>query len=176
MNILTNTNNKYYNSFNAKKIEPDFTIKSIKEISSSWNANSIPEKIEFSPLETLANELIVKIRKMNRDIRTQKFNLKKYYSAQDKYDYQELLKQRSLEKNKLNRLAKNTPYNAEELKYIVEEKKDYNFFAPKIFRAKTLEELNKIKAIILEYNLFKDIENLLLQIISLREMLLKKTK
>ena len=97
-----------------------------------------PKKLNFTQSEEEFNEFLVKLRRLESDIRVQKQNLKLFYSVQDNYDYHELLKQKQLVLAKLKRIAKKYDTDYLDLQRNVLVKKEYNRFAPKIIRAEIL--------------------------------------
>lgn len=123
-----------------------------------------PEKLNFTEVEEEFNESLVKLYKLESDIRVQKQNLKLYYSVQDKYDYHKLLKQRQQLSAKLNRIANKSNTNYLDLLRGVLVKKEYNRFAPKIIRAASLKELAELKEWIASSFLYKASEDLLMQL------------
>lgn len=124
-----------------------------------------PEKLNFTEVEEEFNESLVKLYKLESDIRVQKQNLKLYYSVQDNYDYHELLKQRQLVLAKLKRIAKKYDTDYLDLQRNVLVKKEYNRFAPKIIRAGSVKELAELKELISTSFLYKAAENLLMNLI-----------
>ena len=122
-----------------------------------------PEKLNFTEVEEEFNESLVKL--------VQKQNLKLYYSVQDKYDYQKLLKQRQQLSAKLNRIANKSNTDYLDLLRGVLVKKEYNRFAPKIIRAASLKELAELKEWIASSFLYKASEDLLMQLMEKKEIL-----
>ena len=135
--------------------EPLFDVVEI----SAKKENLLPRKFEFTEFEEKCNELLVKRDRMNMNIRTQKQNLRYFYTAQDNYDYHELLKQRQNLMGQLRRLAENAGVNSTDL-------------APKIYRAATHEELNQLQNLITSLNLFSQAEELLTKLIEQRRAVL----
>ena len=85
MNILRmNFDKTAKPTFMAKK-EPKITIVS-KE--------TLPRKIELTEMETQYNEVNKEYHKALHDSYVQKRNLSSYYSAQDKFEYQEVMKKK----------------------------------------------------------------------------------
>lgn len=124
-----------------------------------------PEKLEFTETELVFKDYINKRNRVERNIYTQKQNLRYYYSSQDHYDYKELLKERQNIIRSIKRLAKKYGVDSDHIELSIEEKKEYNWLAPKVFRAKTLEELNRFKTSLLHAHLFVNTQNMLLQVI-----------
>ena len=93
------------------------------------------------------------------------FFWKLFYSAQDSYDYHELLKQRQLVLAKLKRIAKKYDTDYLVLQRNVLVKKEYNRYAPKIIRASSVKELAELKELISTSFLYKAAENLLMNLI-----------
>lgn len=120
-----------------------------------------PKKLNFTQSEEEFNEFLVKLRRLESDIRVQKQNLKLF----DSYDYHELLKQRQLVLAKLKRIAKKYDTDYLDLQRNVLVKKEYNRFAPKIIRAGSVKELAELKELISTSFLYKAAENLLMNLI-----------
>lgn len=123
-----------------------------------------PKKLNFTQSEEEFNEFLVKLRRLESDIRVQKQNLKLFYSVQDNYDYHELLKQKQLVLAKLKRIAKKYDTDYLDLQRNVLVKKEYNRFATKIIRAGSVKELAELKVMISSSFLYQAAENLLLQL------------
>ena len=123
-----------------------------------------PKQLNFTQSEEEFNEFLVKLRRLESDIRVQKQNLKLFYSVQDNYDYHELLKQKQLVLAKLKRIAKKYDTDYLDLQRNVLVKKEYNRFAPKIIRAGSVKELAELKVMISSSFLYQAAENLLLQL------------
>lgn len=130
---------------NTKKLSQ--LASDVVEITSKQQ-NMLPRKMEFTAVETTYKEIYVQLRYLNLNICTQKANLRAFYSAQDKADYQELLKQRRKLEGKLNRIAKKAGVEASDLEHNVYVKLEYNRYAPKIYNAKSKEDLEKCKELI----------------------------
>ena len=94
-----------------------------------------PKKLNFTQSEEEFNEFLVKLRRLESDIRVQKQNLKLFYSVQDNYDYHELLKQKQLVLAKLKRIAKKYDTDYLDLQRNVLVKKEYNRIPQKIIIA-----------------------------------------
>lgn len=146
-------------------------VSDVVEISAK-KENLLPRKFEFTEFEEKCNELLVKRDRMNMNIRTQKQNLRYFYTAQDNYDYHEMLKQRQNLMGQLRRLAKNAGVNSTDLELGIYAKREYNRYAPKIYRAATHEELNQLQNLITSLNLFSQAEELLKRLIAQRRALL----
>lgn len=146
-------------------------LSDVVEISAK-KENLLPRKFEFTEFEEKCNELLVKRDRMNMNIRTQKQNLRYFYTAQDNYDYHELLKQRQNLMGQLRRLAKNAGVNSTDLELGIYAKREYNRYAPKIYRAATHEELNQLQNLITSLNLFSQAEELLKRLIAQRRAVL----
>lgn len=108
----------------------------------------MPQKLEFSEVEEQFKDLIHERKCTEYNIIIQKQNLRMYYSAQDKYDYKELLKNKRGIVAQIQKLAKKIGINELDVEYAISVKKEYNKYAPKIFRAKSLEELNNVEKLI----------------------------
>ena len=114
----------------------------------------VPDKIELSETEKAFNELVIERRRLDLNIETQKNMLKQYYSVEDKCDYRELLKKRRNLVARLKKMAAGLGVDMYEFEYDISAKKDYNFFAPKILRTKTVNELKEIITTLKSENLF----------------------
>lgn len=169
-NFLVNFNNKQI-MFTAKpkalstKV-PNVVYNDILELSNA-SADKLPVKFEFTKIEETAKEIIKELYKTIQDLIVQKNNLRYYYSASDKYDYQELLKKKRSLNNQLNRLNKKGGYEEYQLEHMVKQKKEYNYYANKIYKANSIEELDAI------YNklglgVSYSVKKLLFQLIELR--------
>lgn len=127
--------------------------------------NTSFEKLQFTPIEKEYNDVLVQLHSVNSNIYTQKQNLHHFYSAQDKYDYQELLKECRKLEAKLKRIAKKYNMQPEELGLSIGIKKEYNLLAPKIFRAQTKEELKKVTDFISSKRIYRQVQEMLDQLI-----------
>jgi len=144
---------------NVKPVtEPPFDI-------ASFNAKGEgkpPEKIVLTKLEEQYNEVLLKLQRLERDIKIQKQNLRDFYSTQDKYDYQELLKESRRLKAQLRRIFQKTGAKDQiEFEIDILQKKQYNLYAAKILKAKSPEELKKILSSIRPNSLFIEVAKLL---------------
>lgn len=140
------------------------------------NPNSsvtFPIKRELTDTEKEFNEVLLKYNTTTQNIKCQKELLRSYYSSQDKYDYQMLLKEKNSLARQLKRIAKNAGTDAITMEMDIIGKKDYNRFAPKIFRAKTLAQLDEIQKLISDTFIFANIKTFLLKIISEQKNILK---
>lgn len=150
MNIISTnlyTQNIYKPVFGAQKAPKNQQISIPKTQTSDTfekaleQESLLPKKMELTETEKSFNEVLIKYYKLEANAKTQRNNLYDYYSAQDKYDYQELLKEKRRVKSKLDKMAKQFGTTTFDLSYDILDKKDYNWFAPKIFRSKTVQEL-----------------------------------
>ena len=149
MNILQLNNSQYQKPiFRARKQE-----------------NTSFEKLQFTPIEKEYNDVLVQLHSVNSNIYTQKQNLHHFYSAQDKYDYQELLKECRKLQAKLKRIAKKYNMQADDLDFSIGVKKEYNLLAPKIYRAQTQEELQKVIDFISSKRIYRKVQEMLDQLI-----------
>ena len=146
-------------------------VSDVVEISAK-KENLLPRKFEFTEFEEKCNELLVKRDRMNMNIRTQKQNLRYFYTAQDNYDYHELLKQRQKLTGQLNRLAKKAGVRAFELEEGIYIKREYNRYAPKIYNARTKEDLVQVYDLISSVGLYERVRELLTKLIEQRRALL----
>ena len=141
MNILrTNFDKNTKPNFMAKK-EPKITIVS-KE--------TLPRKMELTEMETQYNEVNKEYYRALHDSYVQKRNLSRYYSAQDKFEYQEVIKKKNRLNAKLDRMSKKTGIDRLVLEDTIEAKKQYNRYAPKLFRAETRMALKEVETLIFE--------------------------
>lgn len=141
MNILrTNFDKITKPTFMAKK-EPKITVVS-KE--------TLPQKIELTEMETQYNEVNKEYRRALHDSYVQKRNLSSYYSAQDKFEYQEVMKKKNRLNAKLDRMSKKAGIDRFVLEDTIEAKKQYNRYAPKLFRAETRMALKEVETLIFE--------------------------
>ena len=127
--------------------------------------NDLPQKLEYTEVEQQCNEVLKKLDSLERNIRVQKQNLRDYYSSQDRYDYRELLKERRRVAGQLRRIAKNAGVDEYELEFCVRMKREYNYYAPKIVRAKSKPELNQVLDLINSSSLYVKTKELLAQLI-----------
>lgn len=129
-----------------------------------------PKKLEFTKPEKELNEFLVKLYRLESDIRVQKENLRHFYSYQDKYDYQELLKERQQLIAKLKRIGKKYNKDYLDMEHDVMVKKEYNRFAPKIIKANSIKELAELSELISSSMLFTATKNLLIQLIGKKKL------
>ena len=136
--------------------------------------NSIPLKRELNEIEKEFNEVLIKYNTASQNAKSQKELLKVYYSAQDKYDYQTLLKEKNKLKRQLKKIAKKANIDEITMEMNILEKQQYNRYTPKICRANSLSELTKLQKLIDESLIFFDIKTFLLKIITERKQYLKR--
>lgn len=125
----------------------------------------LPQKMFLTETEAKFDEVLLKLHRVECDIRTQKQNLRDMYSATDRFDYRELLKERQGLLARLRRMAKKESKEYYEIESDIAAKKQYNRFAPKLFRAKTSEEIKQVLELIDSYPIYKTIKDMLMQII-----------
>lgn len=108
------------------------------------------------------------------NLKTQKSNLRDYYLSSDKADYKELRKENTKLKNKMHYIAKK--YDADELILAgeVRTKNIYNWYAPKIYRAKKKVELLELKKYLSNAIIETKAKDMLLKLIGIIETFLKK--
>ena len=141
---------------------------------STKKENMLPRKFEFTEIEAEFNEILLQRNALCRDIRTQKENLYSYYSAQDKADCKELVKEKRKVENKLKRIAKKYNVNESDIEHRIYEKKEYNRYAPKIYNAKTAQDLDNLQELVLSERFFYySSKKLLCQLIAQRKASLK---
>ncbi len=114
------------------------------------NETNLPTKLTLTETEEHFYTDLKKLYTLNSNIKTQRQNLKDYYSPQDRFDYTDLLKKRRSIIAKLKREAKKAGTTYENIEYNILLKKEYNRYAPKIVRAKTLKELKSVLELISE--------------------------
>mgnify|MGYP007004246785 CR=1 FL=1 len=133
-----------------------------------------PRKLQFTEAETEIMPVLQKHYTAEANIRTQKLNLRDYYSSYDKADYKELIKENTKLKNKIHRIAKK--YSTDEiiLAKNIDAKNTYNRYAPKIYRAKKKVELFELKKFISKAIIDENIKAMLLKLIDIIEPFLKK--
>lgn len=145
------TSQQYSPAFCAKIKTPKIKLPELKTLTSdvveltTKQGEGLPRKFEFTELETRYNEVWHEFLTVQSNAHNQKQNLRYYYSAQDKYDYQELLKQKQKLSSRLKRIAKSANQDQYELEYNIDIKKSYNRWAPKILNAKSHEALNNLQ-------------------------------
>lgn len=142
------------------KLEPIDTFELNKN-----NETLLPQKLEFTETEATYKEELSKLRTLESNIAVQKQNLRDFYSAQDRSDYRELLKERQKGIAKLKRIAKSAGIDEKELEFNVYIKKEYNRIAPKLFRAKSKQEISQLQDFINSKSLFAQTRRLLNQLI-----------
>ncbi|MGN0030707.1 MAG: hypothetical protein ACI37Q_01985 [Candidatus Gastranaerophilaceae bacterium] len=133
----------------------------------------MPKKLELTEDEAIYDETWVKLKRLNLNILTQKEILRNFYSAQDKDDYKELLKERQRVLAKLRRIAKNCEFSEELLRFDISIKKEYNRYAPKVLNSTTLERLNEVEALINSINLYPRTLELLNMLINQQKKAIK---
>ena len=129
----------------------------------------LPNKFELTEAEEKYNAVWVKLKLLNLNILTQKSMLKYYYSTQDRLDYKSLLRQRQTLLRQLKKIASDVGIPKIILEIVITAKKEYNRYAPKIIRAKTIEDIETAKKVIQSTELSKDAHKLL-------DMLFKQQK
>lgn len=165
MNILrTNFDKTTKLTFMAQR-KPKVTIVS-KE--------TLPRKIELTEMETQYNEVNKEYHKALHDSYVQKRNLSSYYSAQDKFEYQEVMKKKNRLNAKLDRMSKKAGIDRLVLENTIEAKKQYNRYAPKLFRAETKMALKEVEKLIFEVVTNKNALVILAALISQCKKMLKK--
>lgn len=127
-------------------------------------------KFKFSETEEVFNENMTKLYRLERDIRVQKQNLKTFYSAQDKYDYQELLKQKRQVVSKMNRIAQKAGKDVNDFEIHILIKKQINKYIPKILNAKNKEELMQLKELVSTTAFFQLARDVLCRIIERKKI------
>ena len=177
INLFTSNYQNISPNFGSKapKIEPVLlqelqtdTVELSKNI-----GHILPERFEFGQMELLAKELMSKILRLELNARSCKQDLKHFYTSQNRDEYRELLKEKQKANSQFARLAKKMGLDKDDLSKYIDEKKEYNYFAPKIHRATSLEELNKLQVRIeKEETLYINIKELLIELIEYRKSLM----
>ena len=127
----------------------------------STKNQALVAKMELTKTEKEFSEVLNKYNTVTHNIKSQKELLKSYYSAQDKYDYKELLKEKSKLLNQMKRIAKKAGLDYLTMEFNIIEKKDYNRYAPKVLRANSIEELYEVRKLIESRHLFANTQKLL---------------
>ena len=107
-----------------------------------------PPKMELTETEQKFDEVFTTLNRVNANLHTQKQLLHSYYSAQDKYEYQELSKTARNLSSKLRRMAKTYDVDLNDIEISISTKKIYNRYAPKILRCQSREDLMNVKNLI----------------------------
>ena len=136
----------------------------VVELSSKKKAKA-PERIELTENEKAFEPIWMRLHTVEMNIRTQKEALRHYYSANDKYEYQELLKERRNLTNQLRRMAKKEGRDYLEIGYDIDAKKSYNRYAKKVLKTSTQQELNEVREKLAETTLFAKTRALLTQLV-----------
>lgn len=133
-----------------------------------------PRKLEFTEAEAEFMPVWQKHNITEANLKTQKSNLRDYYLSSDKADYKELRKENTKLKNKMHYIAKK--YDADELMLAgeIRAKNTYNWYAPKIYRAKKKVELLELKKYLSNAIIETKTKDMLLKLIGIIETFLKK--
>lgn len=176
INLFTSNYQKTTPNFGAKtpRIKPVLLQEMpTDKLELSKNIGQIlPERFEFGELELVAKDLLAKILRLELNAKTFKQDLRYYYTSQNREEYRELMKEKQKANSQFLRLAKKMGLNVHDLESYITEKKEYNFYAPKIHRAKTVEELENLKLRIEEKKVHDSIKELLYELIEYRKTLL----
>ena len=169
------------NSFNFQAKPKNFNLNKTKSLTSDVveisNKSTVLEQIEFTELELKVKDLVLQIDKLEEEARVLKANLKAYYSAQDKYDYQELMQNKRNLQNKLSRFKKKHGFEGYKLESTIREKIQYNNYARRIYNTKTLDGLAKLKERILtSFKVYAKNKSKLLELIEKCHQILIKSK
>lgn len=141
MNIIKlNFNKTVMPTFMANK-EPKITFVA---------KDTLPKKIELTEMEAQYNELNKEYHIALHDAYVQQQNLRSYYCKQDKFEYREAMKKKNQLNSKLDRMSKKAGIDRLELENTIEAKKQYNRYAPKLFRAETKSALKEVEKLIFE--------------------------
>lgn len=133
-----------------------------------------PRKLEFTEAEAEFMPVWQKHNITEANLKTQKSNLRDYYLSSDKADYKELRKENTKLKNKMHYIAKK--YDVDELMLAgeIRTKNVYNWYAPKIYRAKKKVELLELKKYLSNTIIETKAKDMLLKLIGIIETFLKK--
>lgn len=134
----------------------------------------LPEKIELTESEVAFNEVLKKVRRLEMNMKTQRQDMRDYYSSSSRYEYQELTKERTKLVGQLRRMAKKEGRDVYEMEFDIEGKKTYNKYAPKILKTTTKEDLARIQQELENSFVFVEPKKLLLQLIEQHKKKLKK--
>lgn len=170
---------KNYFNFRAKykNLDSNKTKSLTSDVVEISNKSVTLEQIEFTELELKVKDLVLQIDKLEEEARILKANLKAFYSAQDKYDYQELMQNKRNLQNKLNRFKKKHGFEGYELECTIREKIQYNNYARRIHNTKTLDGLAKLKERILtSFKVYAKNKSKLLELIEKCNLILIKNK
>ena len=162
-NLMINNHNFNAPTFSGRKKKPENIVKDL-----------LPEKLTLNEVETEYNDLLVQSRRVSNNIYTQKQNLRNYYSRADRDDYRELLKERQNLNARMKRVAKKTDIPQNEFEIGILAKKEYNIYAPKIYRAKTMQDLEGVIKLISESTLFTSTKEMLSKLIAQWRIVLTK--
>lgn len=179
MNILSLniTNPEYPPSFGAKGRITRINLQNpltqdVVELSPKL-PDVLPQKFILNEFEEAFNQILVRLQWLEMNIKTQRENLKVYYSSRDQYDYRELLKERQRMNAQLTNLAKKSEMDKYYIEHDIQVKKQYNQFAPKAYRAQSEHELSMLQnQINSDTYLFKRTKELLNRLIEERKGLL----
>ena len=176
INLFTSNYQKTTPNFGAKtpKIKPVLLQEMpTDKVDLSKNIGHIlPERFEFGELELIAKDLLSKISRLELNARSCRQDLKHYYTAQNKEEYRELLKEKQNANSQFSKLAKKMGIDKYELSSYIKEKKDYNYYAPKIYRATSVDELENIRTRIEDQKVYSFVKELLFELIEYRKTLL----
>jgi len=176
INLFTSNYQNATPNFGAKppKIKPVlFQDLQADKLDLSENIGRIlPERFEFGQMELLAKELMSKILRLELNARSCRQDLKHFYTSQNRDEYRELLKEKQKANSQFARLAKKMGIDKDDLSKYIDEKKEYNYYAPKIKRATSVEELNQIRTRIEEQHVYMSIKQLLFELIEYHKSLL----
>lgn len=111
---------------------------------------TLPQKFELTEMEAQYNEVNKEYIRAMQTAYEQKRNLGAYYSAQDRFDYRDAMKKKNNLNSKLDRMAKKSGIDRFVLEDMIEAKKQYNRYAPKLFRAETKNALKELEKMISE--------------------------
>ena len=145
----------------------------VVELTSKRRTKS-PERLELTESEKAFEPIWMRLRTVEMNVKTQKEALKYYYSASDRFDYQELVKEKQKLTSQLKRMAKKEGRDYLDIGFDIDAKKSYNRYAKKVLKTTTKDELAHIEKELKERNLFYRARVLLTQLIEEHSQTLKK--
>ena len=134
------------------------------ELSSKKKAKA-PDRLELTESEKAFEPIWMRLRTVEMNVKTQKEALKYYYSASDRFDYQELVKEKQKLTSQLKRMAKKEGRDYLDIGFDIDAKKSYNRYAKKVLKTTTKDELTHIEDELKERSIFFKARVLLTQLI-----------
>ena len=164
-------------TFNAKPKAPvkEYGVKAIPFKESDivpGIGRCLPECFEYSETELKAKELMENIEKLERELHVRKRDLRDYYLPQDKAEYQDLMRVKRNMDSQFRRCAKKVQMDQYSLWSLLSKKKEYNFYSKRIFKAESVEVLNRLKQK-LDNGIMSFVKKMLFELIEHRKTILK---